>query len=63
MERISSRKFIFLLLLWVSSLVVAFVNPDFVGDAQTLYNFWIFLAGLYFSANVGEKIVNNNSKK
>jgi len=62
MEHFSSRKFLTLVGLFVGSGLFAWFKPAFVGDAQQLFNFWIFLCGLYFASNVGEKIVNKPVK-
>ena len=58
----ASRKFLVTLGLWASSLGLAFFRSDFVGDGQTLFNFWIFLIGLYFGGNIGERMVNRKEK-
>lgn len=57
---ISQRKFTLVTLSFVMSSVFGWFKPEFVGDAQTLFNFWIFLIGLYFGANVVQKY---NEKK
>ena len=58
MERLSSRKFLTVVGLFVASGVFAWFKPEFVGNAQTLFNFWIMLITLYLGANVGQKWVN-----
>jgi len=52
--RLSSRKFMLLVAVFIASCTFAWFKPEFVGNAQILFNFWIFLLGIYFGANVGE---------
>ncbi len=58
----ASRKFLVALVIFAASLVLAFFRPEFVGNGQTLFNFWIFLIGLYFGGNIGEHIVKGKMK-
>ena len=62
-ERLSSRKFLSLVGLFTMSSIFAWFHPDFVGGAQTLFNFWIFLIGLYFGANISEKYFTSKNGK
>lgn len=58
----ASRKFLVALVIFAASLALAFFRPEFVGDGQTLFNFWIFLIGLYFGGNIAEHVVNGKGK-
>ena len=62
MERLSSRKFLTVVGLFIASGMFGWFKPEFVGNAQTLFNFWMMLIALYLGANVGQKWVNKNSK-
>lgn len=54
-ERLSSRKFLSLVGVFCMSCVFGWFRPEFVGDAQALFTFWVFLLSIYFGANVTEK--------
>ena len=58
----ASRKFLVALVVFAASLALAFFRPGFVGDGQTLFNFWIFLIGLYFGGNIAERVVGKKEK-
>jgi len=60
MERLSSRKFMSLVGVFLGSFAIAWFKPEFVGNAGTLFNFWTMLLGIYFGANVTEKFVTRN---
>jgi len=61
-NRFTSRKFLSLVVVWLTSLVLGFTMPDFVGNAQVLFNFWTLLLGLYFGGNVAERYTNRKTK-
>lgn len=48
----NSRKFWVFVSLFVTSLGLAEIHPVFVGNADTLFNFWTMLAGIFFGADV-----------
>lgn len=54
-ERLSSRKFLSLVAVFVASCVFGWFRPEFVGTFQNLSTFWIMILGIYFGANVTEK--------
>jgi hypothetical protein len=56
-EKLKSRKFIALAATWAASFALAWFKTEFVGTAQNLFNFWVLLLGIYFGADVGDKIV------
>jgi hypothetical protein len=56
-EKIKSRKFLVLCGTWAASLGLAWFKTEFVGDAQTLFNFWLLLLASYFGVDVADKIV------
>lgn len=51
----TSKKFVTFIIVFFSSLSLAFFRSEFVGDATALFNFWIFLVGMYLTGNVSEK--------
>jgi len=53
--KLASRKFLAWCMVFVSSTALAWGKPDFVGNGQVLFTFWVFMLGLYFGANVVEK--------
>lgn len=54
-KRMSSRKWLSLVGVFLASCAFGWFKPEFVGTAATLFNFWLILLGLYFGANVAEK--------
>lgn len=60
--KFASRKFMFVMVLWGASFFLCLHNPEFVGNAQTAFNFWLLLCGVYAGANVGELIAAGRKK-
>ena len=51
-ERLSSRKFMSCIGVFLASGVFGWFKPEFVGTAQVLFTFWTLLFAIYFGANV-----------
>lgn len=65
-ERMSSRKFLSLVGVFLASCLFAWFRPEFVGNGANLFTFWVLLLSIYFGANVTEKyhkIKNGNGAK
>lgn len=60
----ASRKFLVTIFMFTGSLMVAFIKPELVGDgnAQSLFTFWVMLAGVFFGGNVGEHLVKGKKQ-
>lgn len=56
-NKYASRKFWMTILVFLTSLALAVCMPSFVENAQVLFNFWVFLFGLYFGGNAAEHYV------
>ena len=59
--KFASRKFTVCVLTIVLSYLLAWFKPDMM-TGQVLFNFWIFVIGIYAGANVGELIAMKKGK-
>lgn len=64
LTKLASRKFLITGAMFLGSLIIVWTKPALLGDGniQTLFNFWVMLAGVFFGGNIGEHIVNGKKK-